>query len=136
MEIQYIADFLTDCSKSLDQRNSHFLFQILLDSTLEFLDLLQNFQIQFIFLSRWTIRHSQLENVLHETRINIMESFENFNTQTIIVGNIHGVFPDFLNNTSYELLQSLCKNEALVFANFQLYLKTYLMIYAKQKNSN
>ena len=29
----------------------------------------------------------------YETRINIMESFENFNTQTAIVGNVHGAFP-------------------------------------------
>ena len=50
---------------------------------------LWNFQIQFIFLSCWTIRHSQLESVLYEARIIMIESFVNFNTQTTIVGNIH-----------------------------------------------
>ena len=47
---------------------------------------------QGITISCWTIGHSQLENVFYETRINIIESFENFNTQTTIVGNIHGAF--------------------------------------------
>lgn len=65
-------------STPLGQGMSNFLFQILLDSTLEFLDSV------YIF-SCWTIRHSQLENVLFETRINIIESLENFNTQTTIV---------------------------------------------------
>ena len=70
-------------SKPFGQGISNFLFQILFDSTLEF---------QFTFLSCWTIRHFQFENALYETRINIIKSCENFNTQTTIVGNIHGVF--------------------------------------------
>ena len=53
------------------------------------------FWIQFIFFSYCTIRHSQLENILYETRINIIESFENFNTQTTIVETYTVLFPDF-----------------------------------------
>ena len=48
---------------------------------------LWNFYIQLIFFSCWMIWHSQSEDFLYETRINIIESFENFNTniQTTIV---------------------------------------------------
>ena len=73
-------------SKPLDHGISNFSFQILLDLTLEFLD---SIYISLVFL---TIRHSQLENVLYETRINIIESFENFNTQTTIAGTIYDAF--------------------------------------------
>ena len=69
-------------STPLGQGMPNFLFQILLDSTLEFLDSV------YIF-SCWKIGHSQLENVLFETRSNIIESLENFNTQTTIVRNIN-----------------------------------------------
>ena len=36
-------------------------------------------------------------------------AFENFNTQTTIVGNIHGAFSWLFENSSYEQLWSLCK---------------------------
>ena len=69
-------------STPLGQGMSNVLFRILLDSTLAFL------YSVYIF-SCWKIRHSQLENILFETRINIIESLENFNTQTTIVRNIN-----------------------------------------------
>ena len=64
-------------SKIMDLSVSKFLFQILLDSTLEFQDL---------------VRNSQSENFLYKTRIDIIESFEDFNTQSAIVANINNSF--------------------------------------------
>ena len=72
-------------SKPLGQSISNFLLSILPDSSLGFLG---SAYISLVLDNR----HSQFENVLYETRINIIESFENFNTQITIVGNIHGAF--------------------------------------------
>ena len=84
-------------SKPLSQVISNFLFQILLDSTLKFLDSV------YIFLVLDDLSFS-VGKCPYETRINIMESFENFNTQTTIVETFTVLFSDFLNNSLYELL--------------------------------
>ena len=60
-------------------------FQIFFDSILEFLDSV------YIFLLL-EIHHCKWENVFYEARISIIVSFENFNSQTTIVRNIHGAF--------------------------------------------
>ena len=94
------------------------MLSFLLDLTLEFLD---SAYISPVLDNR----HSQFENVLYETRINIIESFENFNTQITTIGNIHGAFSRLF---KIILCMNYCsryvKNEALLFADFQLYLKT------------
>ena len=64
---------------------SQTLFQIFFDSILEFLDSV------YIFLLL-EIHHCKWENVFYEARISIIVSFENFNSQTTIVRNIHGAF--------------------------------------------
>ena len=109
---------MTKSSQPLGQGISNFLLSILLDLTLEFLD---SAYISLVLDNR----HSQFENVLYETRINIIESFENFNTQIIIVGNIRGAFSRLFKITlcmTYYI--HYVKNEALPLADFQLYLKT------------
>ena len=58
-------------SKPMDQCISNFSFQILLGSTLEFLD-------------------SVYSSFALDDKV--IESLENFNTQTTIVGNIYGAF--------------------------------------------
>ena len=70
-------------SKLLGQGISNVLFQIILNSVLEFVD--------SVYASL-VLDDNMFETVLYETRIKIIRSFKKINTQTTIVGNIHGVF--------------------------------------------
>ena len=73
-------------SKPLGLDISKFLFQILLDLTLEFLGL--------VYISLGLDNSSfSARKCPSKTRINIIESFKNFSTQTTIVGNIDRAFP-------------------------------------------
>ena len=78
----------------MDQGISNYLTQILLDSTLEFQDLK---------FSCWKIRHTQSKNYLYKTRVDIIEIFKNFITQSVIVALVI-VFAEIFNSSSNELL--------------------------------
>ena len=105
-------------SKPLGQSISNFLLSILPDSSLGFLG---SAYISLVLDNR----HSQFENVLYETRINIMRvlKISIHKLQQLETFMVH--FPDFfllilcMNHCSHYV-----KNEALLFADFQLYLKT------------
>ena len=80
-------------SKPLGQSISNFLLSILPDSSLGFLG---SAYISLVLDNR----HSQFENVLYETRINIMRVLK-----ITTIGNIHGAFSRlFFINSLYELL--------------------------------
>ena len=69
--------------KPLVQGISNFLFQILLDSTLEFLDSVLYFsRVERFGILRWKMSFMKLGLIIL--------SFENFNTKTTIVRNIQG----------------------------------------------
>ena len=105
-------------SKPLGQSISNFLLSILPDSSLGFLG---SAYISLVLDNR----HSQFENVLYETRINIMRvlKISIHKLQQLETFMVH--FPDFfLLILCMNYYSHYVKNEALLFADFQLYLKT------------
>ena len=69
-------------SKFLDQDVSNFLFQILLDLKLKFKDLVYTFLM-------FTFRNLQSGTFFHNTSIDIIHNFEDFNTQSMIAASIN-----------------------------------------------
>ena len=53
---------------------------------------LTKFRIYFIKLLSWTVCHSQFENFFYKTKIDIIESFEDFSKQSMKVANIDSTF--------------------------------------------
>ena len=61
-------------------------------SSKSYLIWLLNFKIKFMFPLFWTVRNWQSENFFYKTRIDIIGSFEDFNTQSAIAANINSSF--------------------------------------------
>ena len=103
---------MTKSSKRFDQSISNFLFQILLDLTWEFQDLIYtSVVLDSLFICSLKISFTKLGLMLLRVwKISI--------NKALYLRILIEVFPGTFNNSLYELLQSLCKSRSARFFNF------------------